>query len=343
MKQRIIIFLLFPFFIWGQTGGKNAYPFLDMADNARSLGLGNRLITVYDDDLNLGIKNPASFNSLMDNSVGFSQALLAGGIYHGTVAYAKDITNIGTGAVHLRYNSYGKMVRRDVTGEEMGTFSAGDFALGFGLGRSVNKNLSIGANFNLIWSQLEAYSSMGLSVNIAGMFISTDELTTVSAVVRNVGAQLTTYNKQDRAPLPVDAMIGVSHRLEHAPFRFSIVMHHLNKWDLSYYDPNEQPKKDPLTGEMIPVKTAGFGEKLGRHFIFQVESIIGKMVHLRAAFDYNQRMEMLVQNRPGMGGFSFGAGLHFKRFSLDYGILIYSSAGFQNMISLRTGINTWKK
>ncbi|HZH85807.1 MAG TPA: type IX secretion system protein PorQ [Brumimicrobium sp.] len=343
MTRLIIILCFLPLSLIGQTGGKNAFPFLDLPYNARAASLGRQFITAFDDDINTGVQNPASFNTQMDNSIGFNQALLAGGINHGMVAYAKDINKIGTGAIHLRYVAYGKMDRMDVNGEKLGTFSAGDFALGGSIGRTLNQNLSIGATFNLIWSQLEAYNSMGISLDLAGMYRSNTERTTVSAVVRNAGVQLSTYTEKTRAPLPIQAMLGVSHKLEHAPFRISILAHHLNKWDLTYNDPNAKPTTDPLTGELIPVERAGFGEKLGRHFIFQVETIIGKTVRIRAAFDYNQRREMLVQNRPGMGGFSFGAGLNFKRFTVDYGLYVYSSAGFNNLISLRTDFDQWRK
>ncbi|HTO39178.1 MAG TPA: type IX secretion system protein PorQ [Brumimicrobium sp.] len=343
MRNFIYILLIFPFIVYSQTGGKHAFPFLDLPDNARAMGLGKRVITVFDDDIHLGIQNPAAFNSKMHNSIGFNHALLAGGINHGMIAYARDINKVGTGAIHLRYISYGKMDRRDETGEHLGTFTAGDFALGASLGRTINDHLSIGANVNFIWSQLESYSSMGVAVDVAGMFRTKDEMTVVSAVVKNIGAQLKTYHDNNRYALPIDAMLGVSHRLKHAPFRFSLVLHQLNRWNLSYFDPEEKPKNDPLTGELIPVKRAGFGENLARHMVFQVESIIGKMVRVRLAFDYNQRKEMLVKNRPGMGGFSFGAGMNFKRFAIDYGISIYSSAGFHNMIGLRTNFDSWRK
>ncbi|RFC53928.1 type IX secretion system protein PorQ [Brumimicrobium aurantiacum] len=343
MVRIITILTLIPFTLFGQTGGKNAFPFLDLPDNARSAALGRKFITAFDNDVTTGIQNPASFNSEMDNSIGFSQALLGGGINHGSVAYAKNLKDAGTAALHLRYVAYGNMDRTNVNGEKIGTFSAGDFALGGSIGRTLNKNLSIGATFNIIWSQLESYSSMGLSVDIAGMYRSLNGRTTVSAIVRNAGVQITTYTTDTRSPLPIQAMLGMSHKLEHAPFRFSVVAHHLNQWDLSYNDPSAVPTIDPLTGETIPVEKAGFGEKLGRHFIFQVEALIGDALRIRGAFDYNQRQEMLVQNRPGMGGFSFGAGLNFKRFTVDYGIFIFSSAGFNNMITLRTDFDKWRK
>ena len=61
---------------------------------------------------------------------------------------------------------------------------------------------------------------------------------------------------------------------------------------------------------------------------------MGKKFHLRVAFDYQRRRELAVTNRPGLAGFSFGAGLYLKRFSVDYGWMIYSTAGSQHGISL---------
>ncbi|MGM0479098.1 MAG: type IX secretion system protein PorQ [Bacteroidota bacterium] len=339
----LFIFLSCSVLTIAQTGGKNVFPFLELAYNARSAGLGRNLITTYDADVNQGVQNPASFNKKMDNTIGFNQALHAGGINHGMVAYGKHFKGVGTGAIHLRYVAYGRMDRMDEQGIEQGTFSAGDFALGGSFARRLNPRISVGATFNIIWSQLESYSSMGLSLDLAGNYLFENERTQLSAVVRNAGVQLTRFAEEDRKPLLTQPMLGISHRLEHAPFRISVIAHHLNQWDLTYTDPNAEPTIDPLTGDEIPVERAGFGEKLARHFLFQVEILAGKTLRLRGAFDYHQRRQMLVQNRPGMGGFSFGAGLQFKRFDIDYGLFIFSSAGFNNLISLTTNFDKWKK
>src|SRR5690349_18922966 len=138
MTRLILILCLVPLTLVGQTGGQNAFPFLDLPYNARAAALGRKFITAYDDDINTGVQNPASFNSKMDNSMGFNQALLAGGVNHGMVAYAKDIDQVGTAALHLRYVAYGKMDRMNVQGEKIGTFSAGDFVLGGSVGRELN-------------------------------------------------------------------------------------------------------------------------------------------------------------------------------------------------------------
>ena len=326
-----------------QTGGEHVFPFLDIAYNARTGALGRSFITALDKDVNMGVNNPALFNSEMHHTISFNQALLAGGINHGMIAYARNIKDIGTGALHLRYVSYGQMDRMDVQGNKIGTFSAGDFVLGAGLGHEISPVLRIGANANLIWSQLESFSSLGVSVDFSGVYHDEKNRTTVAAVVRNVGAQLTTYTDTDRTPLNANPMLAVAHKLAHAPFRFSVVAHSLNRWDLTYTDPNATPTIDPLTNEEIPVPVAGFGEKLGRHFIYQVEVLAGETLRIRGAFDYQRRREFVVQNRPAMAGFSFGLGMNFQRFSVDYGLVVFSSAGFNNLISLTTNFDKWKK
>jgi hypothetical protein len=343
MRKRVILLLLLPLSLSAQTGGMNAFPFLDLGYNARGNALGGNFISVMDQDINLGVANPSLLNDRMGNTIGFNQALLAGGVNYGMLAYGKNFGDYGTGSAHLRYVAYGEMERTDVNGNVNGTFTAGDFILGAGFGHRLNPNISIGANLNFIWSQLEAFSAFGMSVDLAGTYLHESERTTVTAMIRNFGYQMTTYTDDTRAPLPAQAMMAVSHKLEHAPFRFSILAHHLNQWDLTYSDPSLQPTTDPLSGELIPVQVAGFGEKLARHFTYQVELIAGEVLHIRMAFDYHRRRSMLVEQRPGMGGFSFGTGLYFKRFSIDYGLMVFSSAGFSNMFTLTTNFDKWKK
>ncbi len=343
LKHRLCIWFLFVTVLaYGQTGGEHAFPFLDMAYNARSGALGRHYIAFRDKDVNLAVNNPSLLYSEMHNTIGFSQALHAGGINHGMLTYGRKINDEITASAHLRYVSYGKMDRTTPTGEVIGTFSAGDFILGAGIAQQLNPRISIGANLNLIWSQLESFTSFGASVDLAGTYFDESERTTVTALVRNAGLQLKTYTDTERTPLPVNPMVAVSHRLQHAPFLFSIVAHSLNRWDLTYTDPNAQPTTN-LLGEEIPVPVPGFGEKLARHFIFQVEVLGGDVMRVRLAFDYQRRREFLVENRPGMAGFSTGVGFNFKRFSLDYGLVIYSSAGFNNLITLTTNMDKWKR
>lgn len=328
--------------VHAQIGGNTTYALLDLPVSARSIGLGSDFITARDQDLNLTIANPALYNAKMHRHVGFNHGFL-GGMNFGMLGYAKKFNDQFTGGMHLRYMSYGKMTRRDEAGNALGTFSPGEFVLTTGVAKQLNPQIAVGANINVLFSQLETYNSLGASIDLAGVYELEQANLLITAVAKNVGYQFDTYVKGNRAALPTDFQLGISHKLRHAPFRFSLVAHHLNKWDLTYNDPNAKPTIDPLTGDTIPVPVAGFGEKLARHFTYQAEILMGKTVHLRVAFDYHKRKEMSLAARPGLAGFSFGLGMYFKRFSLDYGFLIHSAAGYTNGFTLTTNIDKWKK
>ncbi|MGB0933774.1 MAG: type IX secretion system protein PorQ [Lishizhenia sp.] len=345
MKIVVALFCLHVFFIgFSQTGGETVFSFLDLGFNARANALGTDFITVKDKDVNLGVANPSLLNKEMSKSLGVNQALLAGGINYGMLAYAKHFEKAGTFSGHLRYVSYGTMIRRNEAGVEQGSFSAGDFALGAGYGKTLNPKVSVGANFNIIYSQLESFISLGLGLDLAGsILLGNDNRTLFTALIKNVGFQFKGYTKGNREALRSDFQMGISHKLEHAPFRFSVLAHDLNRWDLSYNDPNEEATLDLLTQELIEPEKAGFAEKLGRHFTFQVEALLGDKIHIRTAFDYQRRREMRLESRPGAAGLSFGAGFYFQRFSLDYGISIVSQAGYNNMLTLTTDLSKWKK
>jgi hypothetical protein len=279
----------------------------------------------------------------MNRTIGLNQAIMPSGISFGMITYAKDLKSLGTVAGHLRYIDYGKMDRTDAAGTTIGTFTPSEYILGVGMGKQINPLISVGANLNFIYSQLETYNAFGASLDLAGTYFDEKSNVLVTALVKNAGVQMNSYINKSRAPLPTDFQLGFCHKLKHAPFRFSIVTHHLNKWNLTYTDPNLKPTIDGLTGDTIPVKYAGFGEKLANHFTFQVELLLSKSIHIRSAFDYHRRQELKVSSDAGAAGFSFGLGLNFKRLTVDYGININSKAGFTNSFTLRTNLGLWKK
>lgn len=218
-----------------------------------------------------------------------------------------------------------------------------DMIIGASVGKPFSPKLSVGATFNLIYSQLESYSSFGAAIDFAGNYYDQEKELLVTFLVKNAGYQFKGFTSKNHDPLPVDLQLGISKKLAHAPFRFSLLLHDLNRWDLSYNDPTAKPTIDALTGDTIPVPTASFMDKLGRHFTFQTEILVSNNLHLRAALDLKKRQEMKLDTRPGASGFSLGMGLYFKKFSVDYGFGIVSRAGFQHMISLSTDLSMWRK
>jgi hypothetical protein len=338
-----IVILFFAFAANAQLGGKNTFSFLGLSYSARTVGLGNSFITARDNDLSLGLLTPSLLNAVQSNAATFNHSILSGGINYGMVGYAHKIKNAGIISGQIRYVSYGKMNETNELGVSIGTFTSNNVLAGLGFQHDINRFISIGANLNFVFSNLANYNAFGMTLDLAGTFHFDKANTIVTALVKNAGYQFDGYIKKQHEPIMPEMQLGVSHKIKHAPFRISVLIHHLNKWDLTYYDPSIVPKKDPLTGDSIVIKKPGFGEKLGRHFTFQLEILITSYIHLRAAFDFNQRQQMKVIDRTGIAGFSFGFGLMLKKIQLQYGINIVSAAGLNNMFSISTNIDEWKK
>lgn len=330
--------------LYSQTGGNYAFPFIDLSYSARSSALTGDYISVKDGDINIGINNPSLLNPEMTKTISLSQSLMTGGINLGMTNYAFNLREIGTMSAYIKYVNYGTFDRTSINGNSEGTFHPFEMVIGSGLGKELNERLSVGGNLNLIFSQLESYNSFGASIDLAGTYYNEEKQFLVTAMAKNAGVQFNSYtNNGNRAPLPVEFQMATSYKLEHAPFRFSLLAHHLNKWDITYNDPNLQPTVDPLTGDTIPVPRAGFGEKLAQHFSYQLEAPLSQKFHLRVGFDYHRRKELALQQRPGAAGFSFGTGLYFKKFSLDYAFVVYSAAGFNHQVTLSIHTDQWRK
>ena len=335
-------FLLLGFSSVSQTGGTTSFALLDLTFNARAAGLGNDFISAKDQDINLGVANPSLYNDKMHNTLSVNQALLSGGINYGQVVYGKKL-KVGFLGTSIRYVNYGEFRRTDINGVDQGAFNPFECIIGAGYGKQLNPRISVGTNVNLIYSQLESYSAFGAALDLAGTYTNKNENFLITAMVKNAGIQFKSYYNKQKSPLPAEFQIAGSYKLSHAPFRFSILAHHLNKWNITYVDPNLKPTVDALTGDSIPVKYAGFGEKLARHFTYSVEILASKNIHLRFGFDYQKRQEMKLETRPGIAGLTFGLGFYFKKISIDYGFSVYSRAGFNNMLTLSTNLSRWKK
>ena len=343
--KSILLFLSFfiGFISYSQTGGQSTFQFLDLDFNARSMSLGGDFIALKDGDLNLAVGNPASITDKMDRGLALNHFIYPSGINYGQLVYGKTFEEVGTFTAHLRYVSYGSFVRTDETGVEQGKFTAGDYALGIGYGKELNKYFSVGANINLIFSHYESYTSIGTGIDVASTFHNEEANFTATILARNIGYQFKGYTKKNHEPLPLEVLAGVSYKLRHAPFRFSVMVKDLSTWDLTYNDPTLVPTIDQLTGDTIPVPKASFAQKMAYHTNFGLELVPSDNFFFRVGFNYQRRNALGIVDRKGASGFSFGFGLKTKKFAFNYGLAFYSAAGASNVFGITTNFSNWSR
>ncbi len=324
--------------MFAQIGGDNTYEFLNLSSSARIAAMGGKLVPVADNDLNLVFTNPALLSDSMSKHLTFSGVNYFAGIKYGYAAYAQHYERVGNFSAAMHYVDYGDFDETDVTGQILGQFTAREYSLNLTYSRPLlDSSLSVGATLKTIYSALEEYKSFGLAADIGANYLFKNNVTNLSLVVKNVGRQITYYRPDNNEPLPFEIQMGISHRLPKAPFRFSLVLHHLEKFDLTYEDPAKKDEVDPITGEPLDDKIT-FGDKVLRHVIFGTELLISKSFHVRASYNFQRRKELGLDTKMSTVGLSWGFGFRISRFHLSYGRATYHLAGASNHFSVTTNL-----
>ena len=134
---------------------------------------------------------------------------------------------------------------------------------------------------------------------------------------------------------------GVSKKLEHVPFLFSIVYENIQKWDLTYDDPLDlEGNYDPISGTTKEKSSAAkFADNLMRHIVFGGEIYIGKNLVLRAAYNYGMRQNLQTPTKKGMCGFSYGVGVNIWKLSINYSRSEMHIYGSPNYITIATNLD----
>ena len=327
------------------SGGNSVYNFINLPTSARVTGAGGNLITVRDADLSLAYHNPALLNYKMHDRAVMSITPYMAGIKQGYLGYARHYDSIATTfQAGLQFISYGTMAGRDETNTNIGDFSAGEFALTLGAGRQWDR-YSYGVNYKLIYSRLGDYTSVGNSFDFAAAYDDTAKRFTATVLLTNVGFQFTPYYKGSRESLPLDLQIGFSKRLKYVPFRISLVMHNLTKWNIYYDDPDLATNDGNLFGDTTESdkKVGQFFDNFARHLIVGGELYLGKVMWINFAYNHQRRAELAASVRPGLAGLSFGFGLNIKQFSISIGRARYHAKQASTTITLGVNINQLQK
>ncbi len=337
----VAIGLIFSIQSFAQSGGYVAYSFLNEPNSARVAALGSNFLTIHDNDLSLAYANPSLITPQMHNNLSLNFVDDFAGLTYGFAAYGFNSAKLGSFAGTMQFYNYGKSDLTNEFGDNEGQFNAGEYALNLGWGRMLDSVFSIGANFKMIYSGLETYNSVGLAVDVAGSYVP-NETFCASLLFRNIGTQLTAYSSYGMEPLPFEIQAGISKKLAHVPFRYSILLQHLQKWDLSYADPNAPV--DPFTGEVTEESGIDvFADNLMRHIVIGGEFIPAKFLSIRLGYNYLRRQEMKVVSKPGTVGFSWGIGLKVSKFNFSYSRAAVHLVGSPNYISISTNLGEWAR
>jgi hypothetical protein len=334
-----VCFSLLTFQIYAQVGGTATYSFLNLTPTPQVAALGGKVNAITGSDPSLAFYNPALLDSTANGYLSLNFVNLFAGINFGYAAYSRSYYGIGNFAAGIHYINYGKFIGADESGLITGNYSAAEYAFNLTGSRFLpwlDSALVVGVNVKPLLSVFENYTSYGLLADLGVTYRHPDRLFTAALVLRNMGGQLTPYSNGGREPVPFELQLGLSQKLQHAPFRFSLVMQHLERVRLGYnkINPNPAPGQTPLKEEDLKKGFDLILDETMRHLIVGVECFPFQGLTLRASYNYNRRQEMKVSTLPGMVGFSWGIGIHLQRFNIEYARSSWHLSGGTNHFSI---------
>ena len=331
-----------------QIGGRSTYQFLNVVSSPKIAALGGYAIAQPDGDLETVYFNPSLLSDDHTQRLDLNYTDYFSDINYGSAGYAFR-TKYGVLATGVKYVHYGTFTHADEAGVVLGEFSASETAATVTWANSYRKNWHYGANVKFVYSNFFLYNSYGALLDLGLNYRKPEGNFTFAVVIKNIGSQIKPYTQGNYEPMPFEIQAGISQKLNHAPFRFSITAHNLQQPVMWYDSPNEQAalnQEDELqteesTGDKV-LRYMGYGLV---HLNFGVEFLMNENFYIAAAYNHQRRAELALTegSKSGLVGFSFGAGIKIKKFRINYARSIYHLAGGTNHIGISTNLGAFKK
>lgn len=293
MKRTVFAFLLLFTVLFAKAQeSETAYNFLRLPVSGHAAALGGENVTLTDDDVSLVFHNPALINNVSDKTVGLNFMTYMEGAKAASAAFVRGAGDRASWGVAAQYMDYGSMKETTYDNQELGSFSARDIALAGSFAYALTEKLSGGITARFISSHIASYNSLGVGVDLGLNYYHDESELSVSLVAKNLGGQIKAYD-DDFEKMPFDLQLGVTKRLSHSPFRFSVTLSRLTDW------------------------SQGFG----RHLTIGADILLSEEFYLAAGYNFRKAHEMKISDGDGSSnhgaGLSLGGGLQLQRLKIN--------------------------
>jgi hypothetical protein len=328
MRNKLLIafFSLIVCQVQAQSGNE-VFSFLRLPLSARANALGGHTVSLVERDPSLAFVNPALLGGEMDGMLNFGYMNYISDVNMGSAIYTKALHERSAWGVGASFISYGNFKEALPSSEIIGTFSAKDISLNGFFSYDLSDKWRGGVSLKMLYSSFANYSSYGVGVDVGLSYYSEDKTFSYGVTINNVGTQIKAY-QDTRQKMPWDIQMGISKKMEHAPFRFSVTAWNLNRWKLNYVD--ETSTSD--SGD-------SFGKTLAKHLIFGIDFIPSDNFWLGMGFNPKVNSDMKLSGGNSFSGFSGGAGISIKSFDVGFSIAKYHPSAVSMMLSVSTTLS----
>ena len=338
IRKFIIISVFLPNILFAQIQN-SSYNSLNLNNSSRVLSMGGDVISIVDNDVSLAFQAPSLLNKEMNRQMSFNFVDYVSDINFISFHYAQKISNNLMIFSGLDAINYGEFIGSDATGNSTSLFTANQQIFTLGTAKQISDKFTVGTNIKLLNSQLESYHSLSLSSNVSTTYFNKENNLAATLLFKNMGKPIKSYTSNSEN-LPFEIQLGLSKSLQHLPFRYSLVLHHLNVYDISN-DYNLNTIYD-LTTNTIIIKKETVAKKMLRHVILGGElNPFRKSLYLRAGFNFQRREDLKLSSSFSMSGFSWGMGFSVKKIQINYSRSALHSSSVLNSFSLITNLSNF--
>ena len=346
--------------------GRSVFSFMSLPTSSRINALGGSNVSLSDGDVSMGMCNPALLHYETDKVLQLNYSYYLPGTMFGSVLYghnfgeAKGLRNEGVNestnegapekpnyfAVGIHYLDFGRMAYADAEGNLTGgSFGARDILIDVMYARQLGRMFKVGVTLKPVYSIYESYSSFALGADVGAHFQTKDSTFQMGLVLQNIGWQIKGFYSQEGGSnhemLPLNLQLGLTYRVKHAPLRFHLQIHNIQKWYLDYEWTSWD--KSPTTGDILSHDIKWY-DMLFRHTIWSLE-VVPKSEKFYIALSYNhrRRAELNLLDQRSLAGFSFGAGVRIKQVRLGFAMSQLTKSNFSYQVGLTLDINSLMK
>ena len=329
-----------------------AVPFLLISPDSRSGGMGDIGVATTPDANSLHW-NPAKY-SFIDQEVGFTVSYvpwlreLVPDINLSYISGYKKLNKNDVIAMELRYFTLGDITFTDIVGNNLGQYEPNEFAIGSSYSRKLSDQFSLAISARYIYSNLTGGQSAGgiatnagqsIAADVAGYYVKDiriakkDMELAFGANISNIGNKISYTETSTRDFIPINLRLGTALNADLDEYNKISFAFDLNKLLVPtppiYNDSiNDQIDfgKDPNVSVVSGIfqsfgdAPGGFNEEMREiNFSIGTEYWYDNQFALRAGY-FNEH-----NTKGGRKFFTFGSGVKYNVFALDFSYLINAS------------------
>ena len=329
-----------------------AVPFLLISPDSRAGGMGDVGVATSPDANSLHW-NPAKY-SFIDQEVGFAVSYvpwlrnLVPDINLSYISGYKKLNKNEVIAMELRYFTLGDITFTDVIGNNLGQYKPSEFAIGSSYSRKLSDQFSLAISARYIYSNLTGGQSAGgiatnagqsIAADVAGYYVKDiriakkDMELAFGANISNIGNKISYTETSTRDFIPINLRLGTALNADLDEYNKISFAFDLNKLLVPtppiYNDSiNDQIDfgKDPNVSVVSGVfqsfgdAPGGFNEEMREiNFSIGTEYWYDNQFAIRAGY-FNEH-----NTKGGRKFFTFGSGVKYNVFALDFSYLINAS------------------